>query len=968
MLSDGSGSKPLHLVGEIRSCHESKMRSTSTLYVNATRVAGSTRLTITVTLPFITLNIPVVYIFALLGVPACDVTELVLGDMHGVPLDLIHMVSSTIDGSHSDMTRDQIVDYIGREGTKEMSAERRVKYVEHILMSEFIPHQSLDKGNSADLERARFLALLIRKICTVAIGIAPADERDHYACKRVDSSGQLMSLLFRQLYRNYLKSVTMHMHKLVDTKKIDTANLTTFLVDKRISSGFRYAFATGTWGIQKTTNAQTGVAQVIGRLTAVAGVSNMRRVNVPINRDGKSVRPRQLHRTSYGIICCSETPEGGACGLVRNLALLAHVRLGCMSSPLFDVLACMSSVQVTPIREATPRNVSSDAHVFVNGRLHGYVPMQDLHQLREDLRALRGHGDIPFDTSLAIDGMFFHISTDAGALLRPVVRLDRLSHFMDTSLTFDNLVVRGAIEYIDKHEEENCCIATSVWAVDASFHTHVDMHPAMIHGICAGLIPFANHDQAPRVVYQAAMCKQAIGLFAMNYMLRIDSIAHVLMYPQRPLVTTRVDDVLSISSLPAAQVPIVCIMAYTGFNQEDSVIACQTAIDNGFLRSMYLRSYKDQETNTGIDAARFGRPPADCGGIRAGNYDQLGEDGLVKPGQKLEQGSAVIGKTMNICNVDKLRKSAKRDRSVLVKCNETQTVDAVFTTRSKDGHLLAKVRTRSVRVPQIGDKVSSRHGQKGIISTIMAREDMPVTKDGITPDIIINPHAIPSRMTVAHLIETLLGKACTATGKIGDGTPFCGVQVEDIASELEARGYEKHGAEELINGMTGERMTCKVFIGPVTYQRLKHMSIDKKHARGQHGPVQVLTRQPVEGKSRDGGLRFGEMERDCFISHGVAANLKERLFEQSDAFMCTLCSKCGFFCHTGSSNFIVRNSGPYCSKCKTGKHAVKVGIPFATKLFTQELQSLMIAPLLKLTHSSIKSQDTISMGLNIQDS
>ena len=861
------------LVGELRSCLETKMRSTSTLYVHATRAKGSTALTLTVTLPFVTLNVPLLYIFALLGVPAEGVSAMVLGDATGAPVELVHLVASVVDNAPAPKTREEILEYIGREGTKEGTKERRVKYVEHILMSEFIPHQTKERGAEADLERARFLGLLVHKICRVSLGLQSADDRDHYACKRVDSSGMLCSLLFRQLYRNHLKHITLHLHRLVDSGKVATANLASVLVDKRISAGFRYAFSTGTWGIQKTQSGQTGVAQVLGRQTATAAVSNMRRVNVPVNRDGKSVKPRQMHRTSFGIICSAETPEGGACGLVRHLALLTHVRLGCMSSPIFDLLARVEAL--TPVAEATPRHVARDACVFVNGRLHAYAPRPDVPALRDWLRTLRAAGDLPFDASLAVDGDgHLVITTDSGALLRPLARLDKLEAFCRRDLSFQDLLALGAIEYVDKQEEDNCVVALTIWEADFARHTHCELHAAAQHGLCAGLIPFANHNQAPRNVYQAAMSKQAVGMFALNFMQRMDSMAHVLLYPQRPLVATRVDDVLGVSNMPAAQNPVVAILCYTGFNQEDSIIVNRGALDNGLLRSMYLRTYKDHEDNTGIDAARFGRPPSTCGGLRAGNYDELDEHGMVAPGQTLGLGSAVIGKTMNMSDVEHNRRVVKRDRSTLVKSTEPQVVDAVYTSRNKDGHLLCRVRTRSLRVPQIGDKASSRHGQKGVISTILPPEDMPVTQDGIVPDLIINPHALPSRMTIAQLMETLLGKVCVqVAGKVGDGTPFSGVQVEDMTAELEARGYEPYGRETLLNGMTGEVLQADVFLGPVCYQRLKHMSIDKKHARGSNGPVQILTRQPTEGRSRDGGLRFGEMERDCLDEeHQILTN------------------------------------------------------------------------------------------------
>lgn len=950
------GLKSMCYVCEVRSCHETKMRSTSTLYINASHKSGGASADFSISLPFIETGVPIAWIFKVLGVPQTDIIPMILGDKSDASTQLVQLVMTIVDNSTNTMSMEDIVEWIGREGTRETTRERRQKYVEHILCSELLPHIGLERTPQIDRRKSIFLGIMIKKLCMVFLGMKRPDDRDHYKNKRIDTAGVLMSLLFRQLYRNFLKSLTIQVHKMVENGKIGVMNLSDVVSDKKITSGFKYAFSTGNWGIQKTSANQTGVAQMLSRMTTVSALANLRRINTPINREGKSPKPRQLHFTSYGIVCPAETPEGAGCGLVKNLALLCHVRVGYYSETIDAVLKGIPFA-LRDVDRASVSNISKDAIMFVNGRIIGYVNEHDVDEIVKLLRSMKRSGDLPFDCSIyyEVDYKFLHVCTDPGALCRPVIPIENLHMFMDERKGWNSLLSCGAIEYIDKAEEETTHVSISYDAI-RDYHAYVDIHPSMMNGLPAGLIPFPDHNQAPRNTYQSAMGKQAIGCYTTNYMQRIDTVAHVLLYPQKPLVMTRVDDILGVSNVPAGQNTIVAIMTYTGFNQEDSVIINQRALDRGLFRSMLLRSYKDEENSTGVDSERFGPLPSDCIGMRAGCYAKLNESGFVSPGERVNIGDAIIGKIVCTSDVENNKRTIKRDRSTLVKHNEEQTVDVVYTTRNKDGHLFVRIRTRSLRVPQIGDKVSSRHGQKGVIGMVLPQEDMPFTKDGVCPDVIINPHAIPSRMTIGQLLETLLGKLCTVTGNIGDGTPFRGASVEQVADELEKLGYDRYSREKLTNGMTGEEMDGQVFIGPVTYQRLKHMVEDKRHARSR-GPVQILTRQPVEGRAREGGLRFGEMERDCVISHGAAHNLRERLFEQSDPFTCSVCVGCGFLATPKSQNTIVKGTSVFCNICETGEHVREIRIPYAFKLLIHELMSLNIGARLRIKKNEKVVQD-----------
>lgn len=396
------------------------------------------------------------------------------------------------------------------------------------------------------------------------------------------------------------------------------------------------------------------------------------------------------------------------------------------------------------------------------------------------------------------------------------------------------------------------------------------------------------------------MGKQAMGITLTNFGVRMDTMANILYYPQKPLATTRSMEYLKFRELPAGQNAIVAIACYSGYNQEDSVIMNQSSIDRGLFRSLFYRAYLDQEKRVGMAVVESFEKPTRRDTMRMrknGTYDKLDADGLVAPGIRISGDDIIIGKTAPMPpDAEELGQRtalhSKRDVSTPLRSTESGMVDQVLLTTNLEGLKFTKVRTRTTKVPQIGDKFASRHGQKGTIGITYRQEDMPFTADGLTPDLIINPHAIPSRMTIAHLIECLLSKVGALTGQEGDATPFTDVTITKISDLLRAAGYQQRGFEVMYNGHTGQKLMAQVFLGPTYYQRLRHMVDDKIHARAR-GPVQILTRQPVEGRARDGGLRFGEMERDCMISHGASAFLKERLMDVSDAFRVHVCEICG---------------------------------------------------------------------------
>ena len=477
-------------------------------------------------------------------------------------------------------------------------------------------------------------------------------------------------------------------------------------------------------------------------------------------------------------------------------------------------------------------------------------------------------------------------------------------------------------------------------------YTHCEIHPSMILGVLASNIPFADHNQAPRNLFQGAMGKQAMGIYSTSFRERMDTMAHILHYPQKPIVNTESSKYVHSDTLPSGQMPIIAIACYTGYNQEDSLIFNQSSIDRGLFSSSFYRTYVDEEKKNSatLEDEKFCKPQKHYPNgkiytekMSYGSYDKLDNNGLVKTGEYVDANDIIIGKVTML--KDSIEGEPKaRDLSTSLRMNESGIVDKIYKNSNGDGYNFVKVRVRSDRIPEIGDKFSSRHGQKGTIGMTYKQEDMPFTKDGIVPDIIMNPNAIPKRMTIAQFIECVFGKVGTLAGCDMNATPFRKVNVEDISPILEKMGYSGGGTEVLYNGKTGEQIKVNIFIGPTFYYRLKHLVEDKIHSRAT-GPYQLLTMQPAEGRSRDGGLRCGEMERDCLLSHGAVQFLKERTFDCSDKYYIWIDKETGMISPVNPEKNIYKS---LYSDNQT--RFAKVQIPYGSKLFIQELQSMHINP------------------------
>ena len=752
---------------------------------------------------------------------------------------------------------------------------------------------------------------MVNRLIKSSLDIAKQDDRDSYVNKRVDLTGALLNNLFRNYFNKLVKDMSKQIVKEINTGSwrstddhmsiVNKTNIYKIIKSTTIENGIKRALSTGDFGIKNVNSNKVGVAQVLNRLTYVSSLSHLRRINTPVDKSGKLIAPRKLHNTTWGFLCVAETPEGGSVGVVKNISYMTHITTPSNSESLHQ----HAEPFISRMDRGNPKEMYSNIKVFVNGAWLGNTAQPI--ELYNSFKDKKSKGIINIYTSIIFDikNKEIRICNDAGRLTRPVLRVKNnkifitdkiISELNAGNLTWDDLLTdtkidEAVLEYIDPEEQNFSMIsmkpAQLVKKADSNYiykYTHCEIHPSTIFGILASCIPFPEHNQSPRNTYQCAMGKQAMGMYVTNYQNRMDKTAYVLTYPSRPLVDTRVMGMIKLDQIPSGSAVIVAIMTYSGYNQEDSILVNNGSIDRGLFNATIYHTEKDEDKKiNGDEEIRCKPDPSKTKGMKFGNYDKVNNKGLVPENTFIENRDIIIAKVVPIKENrnDHTKLIKYEDHSKIHRTTEESYIDKNFIDRNGDGYCIAKVRIRTSRKPVIGDKLSSRHGQKGTVGNIIPEKDMPFTANGMRPDIIINPHAIPSRMTIGQLKETLLGKVLIQLGLFGDGTSFGELAVEDIRKELLKVGHECHGNEILYNGMTGEQIESDIFIGPAFYQRLKHMVNDKQHSRS-IGPMVNLTRQPAEGRSRDGGLRFGEMERDCFtvgtsisLNSGLSINIEE---------------------------------------------------------------------------------------------
>ena len=905
-----------------------------------------------------------------------DICKLIVLDLNNLEKDkikkrMLYFLKASIVDANNCLTYNDAVNYIANNviyvplnQDREKAGTKKYNFALDVIANDIFPQCRTIK------EKVYLLGHMTNVLLKTNFGIISETDRDSYVNKRIDLVGNLLNNLFRNYFNKLVKDMNKLIIKEINNGSwksnenyeniINTTNIYKIIKSTTIENGIKRALATGDFGIKQVNSNKVGVAQVLNRLTYIASLSHLRRINTPIDKNGKLIAPRRLHNSSWGFLCPAETPEGGSIGIVKNLSFMAHITIPSNSKPLYDNVV-NDIISIDDIDNNYP-DLDEKVKVFINGVWVGITENPKL--LYNNLKKKKAAGIINVYTSIVFDVnlLIIKICNDSGRLCRPLFKVvnnkllytdNIIKKIKNNELSYDDLLLSckiddSVIEYIDSNEQNNILIAIKPNQLknnrDSNIvykYTHCEIHSCLIFGILASCIPFLEHNQSPRNTYQSAMGKQAMGVYITSYRNRMDKCGYVLTYPMRPLVDTRLMNIIKLNKIPSGEQVIVAIASHTGYNQEDSILFNKGSIDRGLFASTIYSTEKDEDKKLfGNQEIRARPDPSNTKNIKFANYNKINDDGIIGENTLVEDRDIIIAKIIPIKdNKNDFTKTIKnQDESRMYRTNEETYVDKTLLSCNGDGYNFCKIKLRNFRKPLIGDKFSSRHGQKGTIGNIIPEADMPYTQQGIRPDIIINPHAIPSRMTIAQLKETLMGKILLELGLFGDGTPFQEYDINTLANQLQNCGYESHGNEVLYDGLTGEQLSMNIFIGPAFYQRLKHMVSDKQHSRS-IGPMVNLTRQPAEGRSRDGGLRFGEMERDAMISHGASRFTKDRLYDSSDAYSIYVCNQCGLI-----AKYNDKESIHNCNVCKNKTDFKMVNIPYSCKLLFQELQTMNVVP------------------------
>jgi len=926
-------------------------------------------------IPRVKQPIPLFVVFRALGIISdkeiCEKILLNIDIKNEKTKKLLEALQASVIDSDKFLTQEECIKYITSFAMytpinmdKETGARKKHEFTLDILNNDLFPHcHNME-------QKIYFLGYMANKLLMAYFEIIKQDDRDSYLNKRVDCTGTLLNNLYRNYFNKLVKDMEKQVIREINTGSwrskddyeniINLTNIYKIIKSTTIENGIKRALSTGDFGIKHSgASNKVGVAQVYNRLNYVSSLSHARRISTPTDKSGKLIPPRKLHNTTWGFLCPAETPEGQSVGVVKNLAYMTHITIYSNSLPLYEYII----PNITKIDEIglTSDLIYDKVKVFINGAWVGITENpEELYLMLKDKKL---KGIINIYTSIIFDYKLkeIRVCNDSGRVTRPLLRVKNrnilindtvLSNIKNGEYNWDNLLTSSKIneavlEYIDPEEQSWSMIATKPKDLinpenKLKRFTHCEIHPSTMFGVLASCIPFPEHNQSPRNTYQCAQGKQAMGVYVSNYENRMDKTAYILNYPMRPLVETRIMDLIHLNKIPSGSQLIVAIMTHTGYNQEDSLLINKGSIDRGMALTTVYHTEKDEDKQkiNGDEEIRCKPDPNKTKGLKMGNYTKVNSKGVIPENTLVENRDIIISKVTPIKENrnDHTKVIKYEDQSKIYKTVEETYIDKNYIDRNGEGYNFAKVRLRTVRKPVIGDKFSSRHGQKGTTGNIIPECDMPYTESGLVPDMIINPHAIPSRMTIGQLKETVLGKVLVELGLFGDGTAFGDFDLKEICDLLLKAGYEAHGNELLYNGLTGEQVECSVFMGPVFYQRLKHMVNDKSHSRS-IGPMVNLTRQPAEGRSRDGGLRFGEMERDCMISHGASRFTRGRMYDASDKYSVYVCKKCGLIASYNDKMHI-----HLCHTCGNRADFAYVEIPYACKLIFQELNTMNIAP------------------------
>jgi len=865
-------------------------------------------------------DIPVIIVLKALGMmKESDIQKYIGKETDSIIVNLYEFVNIA--------TREDAMMYISEKTNLQGTKKEILDRVKQRIDSYLFPHIGQKKEDR--IKKAVTLCKLIKQFLIAKENPNIRTDKDHYANKRVRLSGDLLATLFRVNLGILIRDIQYSLQKATKKKKFFSIKIIakSTLFSHRVES----AIATGSW-----TGERSGITQNMDKTNYLSIISQLQKVSSMLPSEQENFRARTLDPTHYGRFCPIETPEGTEIGLRKNLAILAQVS----TRTDLDEDTFFKDIE----SEGLDKEGIEGTEVFFNGVFIGAAksPEEFVRKIREKRR----NAELPIQMNIRYDPNFKHISisTEPGRVLRPLIIIENgIPKLKDEHLLkieqgetgWEDLVKQGIIEYLDASEEESALIALYEDEL-TSEHTHLEIDSIDLFGVVTSLVPYGNHDQSSRLNRGSKTQKQALGLYSANYLIRLDTDVSILQYPQKPIVRSFIYDTLSI--YPAGQNLVVAIMTYEGYNMQDALVFNKGSIDRGVGRSFYFKPYSVVEMNyAGGLKDEVAIPEKDASGYKTeASYKFLESDGIVYPEAEVNEGEVLIGKMSPPKFLSEAREISirtKKESSVSMKQEERGTVESVFITGDDGGNKIVQVKTRDLRIPELGDKFATSHGQKGVIGLVADEEDIPFTSKGIRPDIIFNPHGLPSRMTVGYLLELLAGKVGCLKGEIIDGTSFSGASKEELEEQLKEFGFRYDGKETMYNGVTGKKMDAKIFIGNLYYLKLKYMVANKLHGRAS-GKVALLTRQPIEGRARGGALRLGEMEQQALVAHGASLLLKERY--DSDKVILPICTHCGSIAIEDN----IRNK-KICSLCAS-EEVELIEVSYAFKLLIEELQGLHI--------------------------